>query len=174
MKSGLAVVAALLLISGVIAYGLYRRYKPELAQTQDIVTGLIYFMEDHAGQFPASENEFRASTFVEKTTDGFRVLPKPGTKFRTETHGIVIHDVTPFRVAWGADLTTIQIDDRGKPRWPDGKEAALVIWPSSPPSSKTYTLMLLTIAEQIRGVPLGNPAAGEMQPAPGATPVAVP
>jgi hypothetical protein len=171
MKTGLAVVAALLLISGVIGYGLFRRYKPELTQTQDLVTGLIYFMEDHTGRFPASENEFRASPFIESTADGIRVLPKPGTKFRAETHGIVIRDLAPFKIAWGADFDRIQIDDRGKPRWPDGSEATLVVWPSSPPSAKTYAIMLLTVAEQIRGVPLGNPAAS---PPSASSPAAVP
>lgn len=174
MKSGLAVVAALLLISGLIAFWLSRRYAPELTQTQDVVTALIYFLEDHEARFPATEDEFRASAFIEKTPDGIRVLPKPNTKFRRETHGIVIRDLAPFQIAWGADLTSIQIDDRGKPRWPDGTEASLVRWPSSPPSSKAYTLMLLTFAEQIRGAPLGNPAAGATQPTSATSPAGMP
>jgi hypothetical protein len=159
MKSGLAVVALLLLISVVIAFGLSRRYGPELTQTQDLVTGLIYFLEDHDARFPATEDEFRASAFIEKTPDGIRVLPKPGTRFRRETHGILIRDLKPFQIAWGAELTKITVDNRGKPRWPSGDEAALVSWPSSPPSSKAYTLMLLTVAEQLRGAPFGNPSA---------------
>ena len=150
MKSGLAMVAALLLISGVAAYWLSRRYGPELTETQDLITGLIYFMEDHDARFPASEDDFRASPFIERTSDGIRVLPKSGTKYRRETHGILIRDLTPFKVAWGADLTSITIDDRGKARWPDGSEAALVTWPSSPPSGRAYTQMLCKIAEEMR------------------------
>lgn len=159
MKSGLTVVAMLLLISAVVAFWLSRRYGPELTQTQDLITGLIYFMEDHDARFPASEEEFRASPFIEQTADGIRVLPKSGTNFRRETHGILIRDLKPFAVAWGADLSTITVDDRGKPRWPDGSEAALVVWPSSPPSKKAYAAMLLDIARQIRAASSSRPAA---------------
>lgn len=151
MKSGLTVVAVLLLISGVVAYWLSRVYGPELTQTQDLLTGLIYYMEDHDAQFPASEAEFRASPFIEQTSDGLRVLPKTDTKFRRETHGILIRDLKPFKIHWGADLSTITLDNRGKPRWPDGQEASLVSWPSSPPSGRAYTQMLCAIAREIRG-----------------------
>ena len=103
--------------------------------------------------------DHRAASFIEKTPDGIRVLPKAGTKFRRETHGILIRDLAPFKIAWGADLSTIKIDDRGKPRWPDGQEASLVSWPSSPPSGREYTKMLCAIAQEIRGAaPASSPA----------------
>ena len=108
MKSGLTVVAVLLLISGVVAFWLSRRYGPELTQTQDVITGLIYFMEDHDARFPASEDEFRAAPFIEQTADGLRVLPKSGTKFRRETHGILIRDLKPFTAARMASFPSMR------------------------------------------------------------------
>ncbi|MBI5863668.1 MAG: hypothetical protein HZB38_03995 [Planctomycetes bacterium] len=149
MKTGLAVVAAVLALSIAIAYGIKQRYGPELAQTQDLVTGLIYFLEQHAGRFPATEQEFTSSAFIEKTGDGgIRVLPQPNTRYRPKTYGIVIRDLARFKVAWGADLTQIHVDERGIGRLPDGREITLVCWPSSPPSAKEYVWLLLDIHKQ--------------------------
>lgn len=149
MKTGLAVVGFLILVAGVIAFGLARKYGPELTQTQDLVTGLIYFLEESGGRFPTSEAEFKAASFVEKTADGIRILPRTQTRFRTETHGIVIRDLKPFEIAWGTDLSRIKIDDRGRLRGPAGDEVKLVSWPSSPPSGRSYSWVLMDVYEQI-------------------------
>lgn len=149
MKAGLAVFAFLIAVACLIAYGLARKYGPELTRTQDLVTGLIYFLEENQGRFPASEEEFRAATFVEKTPDGIRIRPKPNTRFRAETHGVVIGDLKPYEIAWGTDLSKAQVDDRGRVRNEMGDEIKLVTWPSSPPSGRSYSWVLLDVYEQV-------------------------
>lgn len=151
MKSGLVVVAVLLLISAGIAYNLKQHYGPEISQTQDLVTALAYWMEAHDGDFPPSEAEFLASPFIEPLADGgFRVRPNAASNYRRETHGIAIRDLAPFQIAWGTDLGSVTVDETGKARTPDDKIVELVRWPSSPPSGKGYTAFLLDIRNQIR------------------------
>lgn len=149
MKSGLAVFGFLILVACIAAYFLASKYGPELTRTQDLVTGLIYFLEENRGRFPASEQEFRAASFVEKTPDGIRIRPKPGTRFRADTHGVVIGDLKPYEIAWGTDLSKVQIDDRGRVRNEKGVEVKLVTWPSSPPSGRSYSWVLLDVYEQV-------------------------
>lgn len=159
MKSGLAVVGFLILVACTAAYFLASKYGPELTRTQDLVTGLIYFLEENRGRFPASEVEFRAASFVEKTPDGIRIRPKPGTRFRAETHGVVIGDLKPYEIAWGTDLSIVQVDDRGRVRNQKGDEIKLVTWPSSPPSGRSYSWVLLDVYEQVTAA-TSQPASG--------------
>lgn len=151
MKTGLAVVVFLIVVSGLVAWGLARKYGPELTRTQDLVTGLIYFLEENQGRFPASESEFLASSFIEKLPDGFRIRPRPSTRFRGETHGVMITDLKPFEIAWGTDLSRVKVDDRGRVRNEKGDEIKLISWPSSPPSGRSYSWVLLDVYEQITG-----------------------
>lgn len=151
MKSGLTVVAILLLISVGLGVYLKQRYGPELSQTQDLVTALSYWMEGHNGDFPPSEAAFLAAPFIELLPDGgFRVRPNPESSYRRETHGIPIRDLAPFQIAWGTDLGAITIDETGKARTTDDKLIELVRWPSSPPSGRGFTAFLLDIRNQIR------------------------
>lgn len=151
MKSGLVVVAVLLLISIGIAFNLKQRYGPELAQTQDLITALAYWLETHSGDFPPSEADFLAAPFIEKLPDGgFRVRPNPASNYRREVHGIAIRDLAPFQIAWGTDLGSLTVDETGKARTADDKTIELVRWPSSPPSGKGYTAFLLDVRNQVR------------------------
>ncbi len=151
MKSGLTVVAILLLISVGLGVYLKQRYGPELSQTQDLITALSYWLEAHNGDFPPSEADFLASPFINPLDDGgFTVRPMPGSNYRRETHGIPIRDLAPFEIAWGTDLGAITIDETGKARTADDKLIELVRWPSSPPSGKGFTAFLLDIRNQIR------------------------
>lgn len=150
MKSGLVVVAVLLLISIGIAFNLKQRYGPELAQTQDLITALAYWLETHNGDFPPGEAEFLAAPFIEKLPEGgFRVRPNPTSKFR-QPHGIPFRDLAPFQITWGVDLGSLTVDETGKARTADDKILELVRWPSSPPSGKGYTAFLLDVRNQVR------------------------
>jgi len=161
LRAGLAVFAALLVVSGVIGWRLAARYRQDWAATQDLVLGLIYFLEEHNGRFPDSEQEFRASSVIETLGDGaIRVLPRAGTRYGDRPHGIPIRDLSPFRIAWGTDLAALRVDENGAVRDAAGRKVELIRWPSSPPSAKGYTLFLLGVSREIRQ----PTAAAESQP----------
>lgn len=154
------VVAVCLALSALIGIRLKTLYSPQLTRTQDVVTGLLYFMESNEGRFPANEAEFRASSFVETLPSGaLKIRPKPGTLFRKNPHGAEIARLGEFKIAWGADLASIQVDGRGVPRGADGKKIELVSWEASPPSGKTYTQILLHGFRQLKPAAASAPAS---------------
>ncbi len=162
MRAGFTVVILCLIASGLIGYGFYRKYKPELAQTQDVVTALIYFLEAHDGRFPASEAELRACSFVENLPGGgLRVRAPESTRYRRDPYGIPIASLEPFRIAWGTQFESLTLDEYGKARNADGRKVELVCWPSSPPSGKGYTWILLDVAQECRARAAASAPAAE-------------
>src|SRR5215468_3197988 len=88
MRAGLTVVGICFLISIGIAVGLMRSYGPEWSATQDLFMGLTYFMEVNGGRFPATEDEFVQSPFVERLPDGkLRIKAPATTEFNNKLHG---------------------------------------------------------------------------------------
>jgi hypothetical protein len=147
---GLTVVGLCLSISFVLAWRLRTQYKPELAKVQDVMSGVLYFMERSGGRLPASESEFRAADFVETLADGaIRIRPQPHSQFRRETYGIPIESLEPFRIQWGRSLADLKLDEYGNVRDPDDKKVELIAWPSSPPSGKTYSMVLLSAHQKL-------------------------
>jgi hypothetical protein len=150
MKSGFIVVGILLAISVIVAVGLRNRYKSELLAVQDLTTGLLYFMEEHEGRFPASQAEFVASGFVEQAADGAIVIRgRPESSYR-QAYGYPIRDLPRFAVAWGTVMEGLTENERGRVVDSSGKLVELVKWPSSPPSGKEYSRMLLAASRAIR------------------------
>ncbi|RMF85715.1 MAG: hypothetical protein D6744_00970 [Planctomycetota bacterium] len=148
------VVAACLLTSAAVAFFLRTRFTQELTPTQDLVLGLIYFMEQHDGRFPQSEAEFRAADFVHELDDGaIRIEAPPDTRFRKSTHGFPIADLTPFDIQWGVDMASLHVDERGRVRDADDREVSLIRWPASPNSGRTYSMVLLSAYREIRATP---------------------
>lgn len=159
MKSGLLVVAACMVVGAVLGVGVYLRIREGLAQTQDVVTGLIYFMEQHDGRFPSSEAEFLGSEFVERLPGGaIRIKGPRETKFRNVTNGASIPSLPPFEIRWGTDLSTLQLNEYGKAKDPEGNTVELLKWQSSPPAGKGYTIILLDAFRHCRPVPRALPA----------------
>lgn len=154
VRNAFIVFGICLAISAVIGIVLFRQYRGDLPATQDLVTGLIYFVESNGGRFPASEDEFRSAAFVEHVSGGgFRILPRGDSAYRRTTHGYVFHDLAPFEIRWGADLTLMALDDRGRVRDGAGNEVSLVRWPSSPHSGRIYSPLLLEVSRRVRGAP---------------------
>jgi len=152
MRSAAVVIAGCLLLAGVFALRQYHSFKTDLVATQDLVLGLLYFMEQHQGRFPASEEEFLASPFVDRASDGAIVIRAPQqTRYRRRTHGYPIRDLAPFRVRWGTDLSALRLDPRGVALDPDGKAVELVGWPGSPKSGRVYTRLLMIESQRLRG-----------------------
>lgn len=149
MKSGLIVFGLCVLGSIGLSVWLASIYGREMPPTQDLITGLLYFMEQHEGRFPASEKEFVESSFVEKVPGGIRILPQPNSMFRRETHGVIIGDLKPFQVAWGADFEKIRFNEYGKPKDMDGEPLTLVSMPTVQSSGQNYTFMLVSFHNQI-------------------------
>lgn len=141
-----AVLGLCVVLSVVVGVRLWRQINRGLPPAQDLVTGLMYFMESHGGRFPASEEEFLASDFVEKLPDGgIRIVPRPGTRFRRTPWGVVIRDLGRYRIAWGVDLAALTIDRRGVVRDGQGNEVTLVRWPDSPRSGRSYSRLLVAV-----------------------------
>jgi hypothetical protein len=152
MRVGLTIVGVCLLLSVVIAWQLKQKYGPEWASAQDVFMGLTYFMETHDGRLPESEAEFLESGFVERQPDGsIKIRPPATSKFNTKVHGIPIASLAPFRIRWGLDLSSLKVDDYGNARDAEQKKVEALSWPSSPPSGKAYTLLLIDVWKKIRG-----------------------
>lgn len=153
MRTGLIVVGVCFLLSIGIAWRLKSRYGPEWAATQDVFLGLAYFMEAHDGRMPASEEEFRLSGFVETQPDGsIRIKPPQTSRFSTTLRGIPIASLEPFKIRWGTDIGSLTIDDYGRAYDPNKNKVELLCWPSSPPSGKTYTMLLIDVWRQIKQI----------------------
>jgi hypothetical protein len=151
VRNGLLVVCACLAVSTLFALALKQRYKSELLAIGDLNTGLIYFMEQNAGRFPASEAEFLASPFVERLPDGaFRVRARPDSAYRRETYGYPIRDLGRFEIQWGADLSASTLDQRGKVVDAEQRPVKLVLWPSSPNSAREYSRLLFEVSRRAR------------------------
>lgn len=156
MKSGLTVVGVCLLVSVIAGVVLKNRYKQELVEVEDVVTGLIYFLEQNQGRFPDSEAEFVAAPFIESGPRGFRVMAPAETRYRKTTHGdkgLWIASLAPFEIKWGAELTGLTVDDYGNARDADNEKVRLVRWPSSDPSAKEFTRLLLRVSTESRPAP---------------------
>jgi hypothetical protein len=151
MRGAVIVISSCLVISVVLAFFLRHKFTDELVASQDLMLGLIYFMEQHGGRLPDSEAEFRAAEFVEELPGGgVRIRAPRETRYQPRTHGYPIRDLAPFRVRWGTDLTTLTPDDYHNLRNPAGEKVQLVRWPASPPSGKGYSLILASTARDIR------------------------
>ncbi len=159
MRTGLMVVAGCLVASVVIAFALKSLYKEDLSATQELAVGLIYYIEASGGQFPASREAFLASPYVEQDPNGtIRVRGNPDSNYRRQTQGVPIADLEPFEIAWGADLASLEIDERGRVRDPNGRPVELIRWPSSPPSGKAYSRLLVLVGREVRARAASRPA----------------
>ncbi len=162
-RSWILVVGLCAVLSVVVGVRLWNQIRRGLPPTQDLVTGLIYFMEAHGGRFPAGEAEFLASDFVERIDEQtIRIRPRPATRFRRKPWGVPIRDLQRYGVAWGTDLSALTIDERGRVRDRQGREVVLVRWPDSPRSGRSYSRLLVTIHRQL--------TASSTQPATSAAP----
>lgn len=149
---GAVIVIGLCLLIGVgLGVALMPRLKDELLCVQDLTTGLIYFIEAHGGRMPVSEQEFRESRFVEAQPDGrIRIVANPDSNYRRAPHGYPIGDLAQYRIGWGIDLTSLEVDDYGRVRDGEGKPVVLFKWPSSEGSEKGYSRLLLLVSREVR------------------------
>lgn len=170
MRGAWWVIGTCLALSVAGALVLKSRYRGELVEVQDLLTGLLYFMEDHGGRFPTSQEEFLSSRAVESQAGGgIRIIPRGDSRYRQTTHGAVIGDLASFKVAWGIDLTTLSVNERGRVVDPDGREVTLMVWPSSPPSSREYAKVLLAAHAALRAMPPSSGAEAPQASSPGAS-----
>ena len=151
MRAGLTVVGICLVLSVVIAWQLKGRYKDELLSVQDLATGLIYYIEEHGGEFPPSEAEFLASDFIEHLPDGpVRIAGRPDSDYRRETYGYPIRDLPRFKVAWGARFEEMSLNERGRGVDGTGRVVQLVAWPSSGSSGREFSMLLYEVSQRAR------------------------
>ncbi len=159
-RSWILVVGLCAVLSVVVGVRLWSQIRSGLPPTQDLVTGLIYFLEEHGGRFPASADEFLASDFVERVDERtIRIRPRPDTRFRRKPWGVPIRDLERYGIAWGADLSRLTIDERGVVRDPQGREVVLVRWPDSPRSGRSYSRLLLAVHRQLAKAAASQPAS---------------
>lgn len=161
MKNGSIVIAGCLLLSVVLGAVLYSRYRTTLPAVQDVVTGLIYFIEEHEGRFPASQEEFLSAGIFEKGADGaWRIVPRPNSHYQHNPHRAPIASFEPFKIAWGADLSTWTVAERGVVHDGSGEGVLPVTWPSSPKSGEGYARILLRVHAETRARLAASQPAG--------------
>lgn len=136
------VIGACFILGCAISVRLLLKSNEELPAMHDVVTGLLYFMEDNGARMPASEAEFLQSSFVQRDPGGIRIMPKPGSRFR-KAGGVLVPSLEPYRIAWGANLGEVSVSEYGRAMDAQGAKLELVSWAASPPSGKDYTLLLL-------------------------------
>jgi hypothetical protein len=128
------------------------RHNETFYSMEDVFTGLVYFLEDNGGRFPASEAEFVASQFVQRQADGsLCIIARPGSPYRPRVHGVTIRDLSAYRVAWGADLAKWHVAEDGAAVDPSGKRTLLVGHVSiAEKVARDYTRDLIEIAALVR------------------------
>ena len=158
MKGGIAVVVVALLIG--IGFGVYqvRATLTTINEVQDLFSGLVYYLEDHHGAMPESAEAFQAADFVERTPDGAtRVATRAGDPFHRQAIGAEIADLSIYRVAWGADLTTLSIDRDGALRDAEGREVRLLGAGANVDTLRQFSRDLLKISREIRAAAASQP-----------------
>lgn len=151
MKSGLAVIGVCLVISGIMAFAMKRQMQTELVGCQDLVLGLIFYMEKHDGALPESEAAFRAEPYVvELPEGGVRIESPAETVYPSRPHGYPIPDLKVYKVAWGRALDDLEVDKYMRVCDAEGNKVELASWPSSPPSGKGYSVILLGASREIQ------------------------
>lgn len=151
MRGAFFVIGICLVVSVFLAWQVKRSMQTDLVGAQDLVLGLIYFMEQHDGRFPASQEEFVSSSVVRVDEAGaYHIVPPAETRYSRTVHDYPLTDLARFEIQWGADLDTLTINDRGKVLDANGREVKLLEWPASPPSGKVYSGILLIQHQQIR------------------------
>jgi hypothetical protein len=165
MRGAVIVMSICLVGSVLLAFVVRGKLKSEFVASQDLMLGLIYYMEQSGGRLPQSEAAFRAAAFVEELPEGGVLIHAPeATRYRRETHGYPIADLGPFNVRWGTDLASLTVDEYRNLRDAGGEKVELVHWPSSPPSGKGYSIILLSTSAEIQehlaaGASLGDPGS---------------
>ncbi|MDX2200179.1 MAG: hypothetical protein SF069_14555 [Phycisphaerae bacterium] len=107
-RTGLLVVALTMIAGMAIGAVSFVQYKHSVHTIEDLFTAIVYFMDDHGGRFPASQEELVQSGLL-------RILPDGGMQFDT-TRSRSGHPIRPhlvgakvaslerFAVPWGLDL----------------------------------------------------------------------
>lgn len=157
MRNAFIVIGICLAISGFMGYRLWTMLTTDLVAVQDLMLGLIYYMEAN-GEFPASEAEFLAAPFVTRDDANNIVIRHPEGSAFNKPHGYPIADLAPFEIRWGSEMADLRIVDRegnlpdpNAPNAPEtgtvsdgaGQKVVLIKLPNSPPSGKVYSAILV-------------------------------
>ncbi len=124
----IGLLGVVLLVCFWLIYGhIDRDYHRTVFAAEDMFTGLVYFAEEHGGQFPASEQEFRSCTFVENLPDGgVRIIERPGSEYCPRAYGVDIGNLASFSIPWGLDVASLRHDSEGRVVNDKGREIRLM------------------------------------------------
>lgn len=169
MKAGLRIVALCIVVGSIGGAVMLWNTQKRIRESQDIVLGLTYFMEQHAGRLPASESEFLSSPFVETVSDtdsatSIRIRPYDESQYRHDPHGVTIANLDEYKIAWGTELSGLTYDAQGELRDEKGNGVKLIRWPttgygSGSPAAARYADLLLTASRDIRRRSTSQPAS---------------
>lgn len=154
-RGGLVVVGITLVVGLIVGVVSFARYKHSVETIEDLFTGLVYFLEDHAGRFPASADEFLKSDFVKSDADGrIRISGRPASPYRPHAYGVPI-DLARMHVTWGVDLSALRLE---KVLWiirdPSDHDTMLIGDVSSIQTRRKFTLDLIRVHCAIAGAEL--------------------
>lgn len=179
IKGGLAVFFLCVLVGSIGGFIMVRNAQVRIQESQNLVLGLIYFMEQHGGRLPESLDEFLASPFIERKPAGGDAVsvvihPYPQSGYRKDPRPIVIDDLNNYTIDWGVDLGTLTADERGEFRDPKGATVKVFQWrrkgapalAGSSSAPKVYVAMLVDASREIRErAAASQPAAAPDRPA---------
>lgn len=151
MKSALIVVGIAFTAGIVIGVFGFMSAKQKTLEVRELFTAFTYFLEDHAGRFPASEAELRGAPFVNEQPDGSLLLThRENDRFGRDSLGYPLGRLDRFKIPWGVDLAALTIDREGITRDEQGKEVLIISQGTSIDMLRRFTRDLLKVSEEIR------------------------
>lgn len=142
-----------LVVLGVVALGwLSREMRSVTFQREDMFTGLVYYMEAHDGVLPPNRDSFLQSDFVEVSSDSaFRVLRNSASQYRPNVYGVRVSKRFLDGVAWGRDVSALQITPDRQVCDGDGRTVLLVGADGELGQvAMDYTAAIVEISQEIR------------------------
>ncbi len=110
-RGGLLVVSLALIAGAVIGAVSFVSYKQSVHAIDDLFTAFVYFMDDHDGRFPASEQELIETGMLRHEPDGALHFDKsharPDHPIRPQISGARVASLQRFAIPWGIDFARL-------------------------------------------------------------------
>jgi hypothetical protein len=152
MKSAILIVGVTFLVGIVVGVLGFVSAKRQTLEVRELFTSFTYFLEDHEGRFPASEDELRKAAFVEVQPDGaILLINREGDRFQRAATGYPLRKLERFKIPWGVDLSKLTIEPDGITRAADRQEVLIIGQGASIDILRQFTRDLIKVAEVIRG-----------------------
>lgn len=149
-----------------------RRYRDRLFGTGDMFAALMYYLEAHEGEFPASPDDLLSLESVAYDGKVWRVRRCPDSGFDHligQVYEWPIRDIGRYRIRWGSDMAKLQLGADGVLREGNGNEVLLLTGGSFHPAyierDRQWSRVLYEAWRSLHESPQ-SPRAGEPASAP--------